>query len=115
MGIEANILESVNWFIGEDKTINIDVNQSDGTTAQAMTGWTLAWELKATANGAVEITKTPSIGDGDGTDDRAAIAILGADTEALRPGTYYHQLRRSDTGSEVVLAFGDAVLRESGL
>lgn len=119
MGIVANILESVNWFIGEDKTINIDVNQSDGTTPQAMTGWALTWELKDSPNGAIKVSKTVgsgiTIGNGDGTNDRAAIAIADTDTEPLNPGTYYHQLRRSDAGNEVIQAFGDAVLRESGL
>ena len=120
MAAEFNIAASDNWFIGEDKTINVDVDQSDGSTPQTMTGWALTWELKDSATGVVRVTKTTSgggvtISNGGGTDDRASVAVLDTDTEALAPGTFFHQLRRTDAGNEVVLAFGNAVLKDSGV
>lgn len=111
-----NITDGDNFFIGEDKTIEIDVLQSDNATAQTMTGWTLTWELKArNRSTAALISATPTIGNGDGTDDRATITVADTDTEALGPGTYYHHLRRTDAGSEQILSHGSVVLKESGL
>jgi hypothetical protein len=110
-----NIAKTEFWFKGEDQDIRFDVKQSDGTTAQTMTGWTLVWELKDSPEGTVRITKTPSIGNGVGTDDRATVSVVDTDTESLGAGTYYHHLRRSDAGSEQILSHGDAVLLESGL
>lgn len=111
-----NITDADNWFIGEDKSIAINVLQSDDTTPQTMTGWTLVWELKA-ADRSVSalISKTPAISSDDGTDDLATVTIVDTDTEALAPGTYYHHLRRSDGGAEQILSHGTAVLKESGL
>lgn len=111
-----NILDADNFFIGEDKTIVIDVVQSDGTTAQAMTGWGLVWELKASAvSASALISKTPSIGNGSATDDRATITVADTDSEAINPGTYYHHLRRNDAGLEAILSHGTVVVKESGL
>lgn len=119
MAIRFNITKSDEFFIGEDRTIAIDVKQSDESSAQTMTGWALTWELKPSPGEAVSISKTTSagisIGNGAGTDDRATITIADDDTEALEPGIYYHQLRRTDAGSEQLLSFGDVTLRESGL
>lgn len=112
---EAPIRESEHLFIGEDRTIRIDVVQSDDTTPQAMTGWSLTWELLNRRGGTVLITKTPSIGNGSATDDRATITITDTDTEAIDPGTYFHVLRRTDAGGEAVLAFGDAVIQEASI
>jgi len=119
MAIRFNITKEDEFFIGEDRSIAINVKQSDESTAQTMTGWALAWELKPSPGEAAGISKTTvsgiAIGNGSGTDDRATITIADDDTEALEPGVYYHQLRRTDAGSEQLLSFGDVTLRESGL
>lgn len=125
--VEAKIQESEHWFIGEDRSIVIDVT-SDGTTPQTMTGWALTWELLTQRGGTVLITKATggsgiTIGNGSGTNDRATVVVTDVDTEGdgtandppLDPGTYFHVLRRTDSGSESVLAFGDAVLQEASL
>ncbi len=80
-GVRADVGSDQHVFIGEDRTIHIDVNQSDGTTAQTMTGWALTWELLDRQGGTVLVQARPrgggtiTIGDGDDTDDRAAVAI----------------------------------------
>ena len=118
MATRFDIGAADNWFIGEDKTVTIDVTDSAGAV-QSMTAWALTWELKRSSSSAALISKTVgsgiAIGNGAGTDDRATVTIADTDTEALEPGTYYHHLRRTDAGSEVILSFGDAALRESGL
>ena len=109
------------WFIGEDRKIKLKIDQADETTPQTMTGFGLTWELKDSPTGTVLISKTTGAGEivienGDGTDDQATVTILGADTVGLTPGgILYHHLRRTDEGNEVVLAFGDAHLRASGI
>ncbi len=84
-----------------------------------MTGWALTWELQDSPADSPHFSKTVgsgiSIGNGSGTDDRATITVADTDTESLEPGLYYHQLRRTDAGSERVLSFGTVVLLESGL
>lgn len=121
MAIRFDITEEKDFFIGTDQPIQVDVKQSDETTAQTMTGFALTWELKDAADGVVRISKTVGSGitiedDGDGnTDARATIAVDDTDTEPLPPGRYYHQLRRTDTGLERVLSYGDVDLLESGL
>ena len=121
---EARIAESHHWMIGEDRTIRIDVLQSDDVTPQAMTGWALTWELLDKRGGTVLLSKTTAaggitIGNGDATDDRATIPVADTDLEAVAslavPGTFFHVLRRTDAGSEAVLAFGDAVIQEASV
>ena len=119
---EARIAESEHWMIGEDRTIRIDVVQSDDVTPQTMTGWALTWELLDRRGGTVLLTKTTAsgiaIGNGAGTNDRATITVADTDIEGITgiaPGTFYHVLRRTDAGNEAVLAFGDAVLQRASI
>lgn len=118
---EAHVAESEHFFIGEDRSLVIDVT-SDGTTPQTMTGWALTWELMDRKGGTALITKATggsgiTIGNGSGTNDRATVVITDADTEAITQGagTYYHVLRRTDSGSETVLAFGDFYLQRASI
>ena len=119
-GVKAAIGRDQNLYIGEDRTINVDVNQSDGTP-QPMTGWALTWELTDRAGGTVLLTKTVgsgiTIGNGDGTDDRAAITLADGDTEGLTDGAgiYYYYLRRTDGDSEVNMAFGPVHLLKASI
>ena len=120
MALKASIPPSETWFIGEDKTITFEVDQSDGSTAQVMTGWGLTWELLDSAQTPVvnaKISKTVgsgiAIGNGDGTDSKATVTIADDDTENLEAKIYYHQIRRTDAGSEQILAFGPAHLRKA--
>lgn len=117
MAKEFKITKSDNWFVDEDKEIRIDVLQSDESTPQNMTGWSLTYEILTTKFGKVEISKTVSgggvsIGDGDGTNDRATITINDTDTENLYEGTHYHRLRRTDAGFEQTLSEGEIYLRK---
>lgn len=115
----ADIEESQHWVAGEDRTVDVDVKQSDGTTPQTMTGWALTWELREGRTGAVRLSKTTAAGvvimNGAGTNDRARISIAKADTVGLAPRVYHHELRRTDAGSSLVLCFGDAHLLKMGV
>jgi len=111
-GVKADIGRDQNLVIGEDRTINIDVNQADGSTAQSMTGWALSWFLMDKPEGTALATLTTAseitIGNGDGTDDRAAITVADTVTEALTDSSalYWHELWRTDAGSESRIAYG---------
>ena len=124
MAIQAPITAADQLWIGEDKTLRIDVKQTDGTTAQTMTGWALTWELLDRSGGEVLLTKTTgageiAIGNGDGTDDRASVTIDDVDTEEASlpdgPGNYYHALRRTDAGSEALLSYGGVLLQRASI
>ena len=118
MAVESNIGPS-SWFINADHSIRIDVVQADGVTPQTMTGWALEFTLRAEAangTGTEHITKTTAggavtIGNGAGTNDRATVTILAADTATLKEGKYYEfALWRTDTGSRQPLVYGTAYL-----
>lgn len=119
MAVRFDISADADFFIGTDQPIEIDVTQSDESTPQTMTGWALTWELKDSPSSSAHISKTVgvgiSIGNGSGTDDRVTITVTDTDTEPLEAGLYYHQLRRTDAGSERILSFGTVALMESGL
>ena len=111
MAKEQNITSAENWFKTEDKQIIWYITDSAGSP-QTMSGWTVAFNLysaKTSANALV--TKSATISNGDGTDDRAVVTVADTDTETLAAGTYVYELVRTDAGSEQVLAYGTALLR----
>ena len=114
---ESPITKYEGWFIGENRSLQWDVTQSDDETPQAMTGWALLFQLKVSKNVTATImSKTTgageiSIGNGVGTNDRATLTINNADYPAgMKPGHYHYQLKRTGDGLETVLAYGDAVI-----
>lgn len=119
MAIRFDILPEHEFFIGTDQPIEINVKQTDETTEQLMTGWSLTHEIMDDENGPVRVTKTVGSGitiqNGTATNDQAAIQIDDTDTEPLPPGVYYHRLRRTDAGYERILSYGVCHLLESGL
>lgn len=110
-GLEAQILESEHLIIGEDRPVTVNVKQSDGSTAQTMTGWTLQWKLMSGRAGTALITKTPTVQDGVGTDDQASFTISASDWSLItKSQSLFHTLSRIDTGNVQVLAFGGVVV-----
>jgi len=113
---EFHIEEADGFFVGEDKSIVITVYQSDKKTPQDITSWALSWMLKSQlsdVDGSALLTKTTVSGialttPGSGI---CTITVADTDTDALTPGRLYHELKRTDAGSETVLAHGRCVLR----
>ena len=111
MSLEQNITADDHYFAGEDKTLVFDIVDVNGA-AQTMTGWALEWVVRRSASSTTAtLTKTTGAGtvalsNGSGTDDRATVTITDDDTLNLVTGTYVYALRRTDAGSEQVLAFG---------
>lgn len=118
MAIERNITSDDDFFLGEDKTLSFTVYQSDGSTAQNITGWALSWMLKKDARDAdadAKVTKTTGSGITitSGAAGTLTVTIDDTDTASLAAGVYQHELKRTDDGFETVLTFGTCVLRQS--
>lgn len=117
MAVERNITADDEWFTGEDKSLVFTIYQSDGTTPQDITSWSLSWMLKrrkSDLDAAALLTKTTASGIALTTpaDGIATVSIADTDTDAVSPGTGYHELKRTDSGVETVLTYGSAYLRQ---
>lgn len=118
MAIEQNIDADDDFFIGEDKSLSFTIYQSDGSTPQNITGWTISWMLKLKAtdtDAAAKITKTTASGIALTTPASGVctVTIADTDTDAIRADTYFHELKRMDAGFETILSFGACELRQS--
>lgn len=121
--ITFNIDEDDDFFIGEDKSLDFTVYQSDKRTIQNIANWALSWKLKASlsdADGAALLTKSTTSGvaisgiynaEPRVNTQKATVTIADTDTDSLNPGRYYHELKRTDPGNETVLSHGRCVLR----
>lgn len=118
MAIRDDITKDDDFYTGEDKTLTITVYQSDGTTAQNITGWSLSYRWKRSlsdADSEAVLTKTTSSGitlttPGSGI---CTVTIADTDTDSLEARTYYHELKRTDAGSETVLTTGSVLLQRA--
>lgn|SRR5574342_89323 len=113
MAVRAVISQAHHWFIGEDRTLDFLITEN-GVPLDC-SGFAMAWALKRNPwDDTVVLAKaTPgeiTTANGNGTDDKVRVAVLDTDTDALLSGWYYHTLRRTDAGQEVVLSFGPAYL-----
>ena len=119
MAIEAHIDRDDDFFIGEDKTLTFTIYQSDGTTVQNITGWTLSWLLKGRptdTDANAKVTKTTTAGGIVLTTPASGICTVtvdDTDTDALAADRYWHELKRTDAGFETVLTFGPCELQQS--
>ena len=118
MAVKAPITVDAGWFTNEDKQFVFSITQPDGVAAQDVTGWNLSWLLKAHKNDAdtaAKITKTTLSGIALTTPLSGVVTVTISDTDtlALAPGNYYHELKRTDDGSETVLSYGSAALLRS--
>lgn len=107
------IEESDGFFGGEDKPFIADCYETDDVTPLVMTGYSLEWVLLDRKGGRTLVTKTATVGAGEGTDSRASWTVAAADTQSLpRPRTYWHELWRVDSGNRGVLLYGPCALRK---
>ena len=102
-------------YVGADQSLLIDVEQSDLTTPQTMTGWALAFVLRSSDDRLVVNKATGgsgiTIGNGAGTNDRATVALADTDTTGWPAARAYSWARwRTDDSTDVPLAYGPAVL-----
>lgn len=96
------------WFRGEDQALQFTISDISGA-AQNLTGWTVQFKMAATVGGASVLTKSATLT--SPTTGVCTVTTLAADTSGLSAGTYYYTVRRTDSGSNAVLAHGPAVLQ----
>lgn len=98
------------FFVGEDKALRTTIY--DSTKAlQDITGWTIQWTLR-TAQGVNPpvVTKTATLT--SPTAGVCTVQVGAADTSTLATtSTYWHELARTDTGSNTVLCYGNVALQ----
>jgi hypothetical protein len=104
MSTEANFV----FYRGEDIQLNFTQYQSNGTTPQNITGYTMTCRAASTQYGAAVITKTPTIDSApSGT---FHVNLASADTSGLTQDgadtVYYYDIRRTDAGGRTELFHG---------
>ena len=124
MAIEAAITGADEFYVGEHKPLTFTVYGPDATDAQIaagtatpqdISGWALSWRLKRSVDdpdtrtiatkttGAGIVLTTPASG-------LCTVTVTAADTLRLPAGQYVHELKRTDSGFEAVLAHGPVTL-----
>lgn len=127
MALQQDITADDGFFTGEDAVIRFTVYTSAAkTTCINIAGWALSWMVKkrvSDADSAAKVTKTTAAGIAITgvfnaspalNTQRAEITIADSDTMTqLVSGVYRHELKRTDAGSEQVLAYGTLYARRS--
>lgn len=105
-------------FQGEDRRYLFTVLNIDETAAIDITGWTLTWMVKRHASDAdvnALITKTTVTGIAIAgvfnsvpalNAQIAYVTVARADSLAVPDGSYFHELRRMDSGFNTVGSYG---------
>ncbi len=118
MPVDADILSTSEWFVGEDKAITITVRNAADQPVD-ISGWDIEWVLrKSRYHPTIVLTKaTPTgitiLAQSGLTLGQFTVDIHRADTLNLRAGTYYHGAARTNSGVWDMLAEGKAVLRKA--
>lgn len=129
MAIQFDITASNQFFLGEDKILELTIFGADGVTPFDVAGIPLEWNLKKTDKASDPGIITKGIGTGitivgvynavpATNTQRVRITFASADTDpdvtsllatpyALKAGVAYrHSLKRKDAGNEGILSFG---------
>lgn len=85
------------------------VGKAIGRVVQDVTGWTGEFVLRRRPGAAAVLTKSMAIE--DESTGIVSVSIVKADTEDIPAGDYWYSLRRTNSGSEVPIAYGNVTLR----
>ena len=119
-GLKTNLDPLV---IGTDFNYPFDVRNEAQTASIDITGFALSWMLKraltdldaaaaltlTTGGSTIIINGTYNVDPAVNT-QRATVTIADTDTDALNPGVYHWELKRTDAGLESRLAYGSVPL-----
>ncbi len=109
MSRRSDIKTTDYWFKGEDKVFQFTIQDSAGAAVD-ITGWTLSWAIATARGTAPALTVAGAIT--DAANGVCTVTIADTDTDGLTAQTYEYDLKRTDAGSEAILAHGRAVLQE---
>lgn len=106
-------------FLGTDLTRTFHIKNEAEDASINITGYALSWMVKrykSDTDAAAILTKTTAAsniaiaGTFNATPasnaQRATLTLVDTDTASLNPGLYHWELKRTDDGSETVLAYG---------
>lgn len=111
MANEATIGGSGQLFVGEDKTFVLELLDSSDAPVN-MTGWTIIFVVSARDAGTPLFNITASVTGSFNASrvlnsQRASAALTSAQMDTLKAKTYRHSWKRTDSGVETILAYGD--------
>lgn len=92
--------------IGEDRTLTLDLKESDGTTALVVTGWTL--EMRIGTGGTTRLTK-PLVVDG-AVAGRVSCVFTPSELVAVGAGQAQYSVWRTDAGAMWLLVYGTVTI-----
>lgn len=121
MALETN----AELWIGEDHQFVFTVYNAAQTAIVDITAWALSWMLKKRPSDAdsAKLLQKQTGGSGiaiagsysaapETNTQAATVSIADTDTDDLKPGVYYYELKRTDAGNEAPLAYGALNLRQ---
>lgn len=124
MAQEVNITKENEFFTGTDRVLQFSVVDTSDVAVN-ITGWALQWGLwrypvTRSASGVTTALVSKTDGSGititNGAGGVCQVAVADSDTDGLEGSDsplYWHELRRTDSGNEDILAYGTVVLRQS--
>lgn len=113
---------AITQFIGVDVSYRFTALNLAETAAVDMTGWSLSFMVKKSKghlDADAKFSRTTSAGitiSGTYNSDPAVntqvatVSVEDSHTDALTPGTYYYELKRTGAGVEAVIAYGTFTL-----
>lgn len=128
MALEGQLGGDGDLFVGEDKTLKLEILDKATQLPVDIAGWAIKWEARKTDHAAdpAKLSKTASVeGVYDGSSraantQRAVVVLSDDDTNAVsgqkatpEDAPYRYAWKRMDDGVETVLRYGDLVLQES--
>lgn len=103
-------------FSGNDKTLRFRALDEFDAIID-LTGATIIWALAKSASAKsrlIEYTSPTNVTITDPAEGLFEVAIQNADTEALKGGEYYHEVRiESAAGSIITVAYGTVFMRHN--
>lgn len=115
MAAQVTIGGSGRLFVGEDKALRFEVLDSNGVPVD-VAGWTIRFVVKSQTH-TVLIDKAASI---TGTYDanrivntQLAVVTLTDDDLSIDEGVHQHSLKRTDSGNETVLVYGEYLMQRT--
>lgn len=112
-----SVQQNESFHRGEDITLRLEVTTTGvgGGPAVDITGWAISFSMQRRTPGSIVLSKT--VGSGititDGPNGRADVVLSDDDTNALIPGDYDYDLKRTDSDSEAVLTTGTLTIKST--
>lgn len=119
MAIEVALGGNGGLFVGEDKTINVEVLDAAEVPVN-IAAFTIALDIRTSdASATALITKTPATITGtysatrSANTQRASFTLTDTETAVLTARSYRYSVKRTDDGSETVICYGQCLVERA--